>query len=177
MLLWFQGKVEVLEYHHQGSQPVIARSAQDEFPVPSVLRLKRFINPRRLTRVRFCRENIYRRDDYRCQYCGESFSTKDLTLDHVVPASKQGRKDWTNMVTACRRCNHRKANRTPLGAGMPLLSEPKVPQWLPPQSFNLNADRLPESWKIYLVDLDETLLESLENFGEILDPRIEDLTG
>lgn len=158
LLLWFQGKVEVLEYHSS-----VARSAREDFPVPSVLRLKRFINHRRFTRVKFCRENVYRRDDYRCQYCGTEFSPKELTLDHVVPASKKGRKDWTNMVTACRKCNHRKANRTPLAAGMPLLSEPRVPAWLPPIQATLKIDSFPESWRMYLVSLDDIDLGDIED--------------
>ena len=168
ILLWFQGEVEVLEYHP--SDQVTVRSAREEFQVPSVLRLKRFINHRRFTRVKFCRENVYRRDDYRCQYCGVEFSVKELTLDHVVPASKKGRKDWTNMVTACRKCNHRKANRTPLAAGMPLLSEPRVPNWLPPIQASLRLDSLPESWKVYLSGMMD------EGFGDLPDD-LEDLTG
>lgn len=113
---------------------------------------------------------MYRRDDYRCQYCGVEFSVKELTLDHVVPASKKGRKDWTNMVTACRKCNHRKANRTPLAAGMPLLSEPRVPNWLPPIQASLRLDSLPESWKVYLSGMMD------EGFGD-LPADLEDLTG
>lgn len=168
LLLWFQGKVEVLEYHP--SDEVTVRSAREEFQVPSVLRLKRFINHRRFTRVKFCRENVYRRDDYRCQYCGDEFNVKELTLDHVVPASKKGRKDWTNMVTACRRCNHRKANRTPLAAGMPLLSEPRVPAWLPPIQTGFKLDNLPESWRAYLGGLSEDMFSDLPT-------DLEDLTG
>lgn len=126
-------------------------SAHNEFQVPSVLRLKRYVHRHHTPRIKFSRENIYRRDKYRCQYCGETFSAKDLTLDHVVPASKNGHKDWTNMVTACQDCNHRKGNRTPLAAGMPLLSIPSVPNWLPPIRKQINnRDRLPSSWLIYL---------------------------
>ncbi len=145
LILWFQGKVEVVEYHSE-----VARSARAEFQIPSVLRLKRYVNQRRFARVKFCRENVYRRDNFTCQYCGEHFHPRDLTLDHVVPASRSGRKDWTNMVTACRRCNHRKANRTPLAAGMPLLNEPRVPAWLPPLETASRWESLPESWKVYL---------------------------
>jgi 5-methylcytosine-specific restriction endonuclease McrA len=168
ILLWFQGKVEVLEYHP--SDKIVVRSAREEFQVPSVLRLKRFVNHRRFSRVKFCRENVYRRDQYRCQYCGDEFHARDLTLDHVVPASKKGRKDWTNMVTACRSCNHRKANRTPLSAGMPLLSEPRVPNWLPPIQANVRLDNLPEAWRIYLAGLND------EGFGA-LPEDLEELTG
>jgi len=104
---------------------------------------------------------VYRRDAYTCQYCGDEFGSKELTLDHVVQASKKGRKDWTNMVTACRKCNHRKANRTPLAANMPLLSEPRVPSWLPPIRSQVRIDALPESWRIYLQSLDENFLDQI----------------
>jgi 5-methylcytosine-specific restriction endonuclease McrA len=147
LILWFQGKVDVLEFHS-----FAARSTRELFRLPSVLRLKKFVSPRKRPRIRFSRENIYLRDGYCCQYCGQKFNARDLTLDHVVPASQRGRKDWTNVVTACRPCNHRKANRTPLGAGMPLLSEPKIPAWLPvaaAESFSLN--QVPEAWKPYLL--------------------------
>ena len=162
LLLWFQGKVEVLEYH---SSQVC--SARETFYLPSVLRLKKYVAPRRALRLKFSRENIYLRDNYTCQYCAKRLTAKDLTLDHVVPASKFGRKDWTNMVTACRSCNHRKGNRTPIGAGMPLLSEPRIPNWLPSlrpefativaRAKELNGsvpsdpgDFIPEAWKTYL---------------------------
>lgn len=145
LILWFQGKVEILEYHTSE-----VRSARDSFQLPSVMRLKRYIAPRRATPLKFSRENIYLRDNYTCQYCGKRPPIKELTLDHVVPASKFGRKDWTNMVTACRQCNHRKGNRTPLGAGMPLLTEPKIPTWLPAAQREFDVEDMPEEWRAYL---------------------------
>jgi 5-methylcytosine-specific restriction endonuclease McrA len=145
MLLWFQGKVEIIEYHATS-----ARSASANFQLPSVMRLKRYVSPRKSSRLKFSRENIYLRDQYTCQYCGEQMPAKELTLDHVVPASKFGRKDWTNVVTACRDCNHRKANRTPLGANMPLLSEPRIPSWLPVIQPQFQLENMPDEWRPYL---------------------------
>jgi|TARA_B110001454_G_scaffold118229_1_gene110450 5-methylcytosine-specific restriction endonuclease McrA len=40
------------------------------------------------------------------------FSNKELTLDHVIPKSKGGKTEWTNIVTACKKCNNVKANHT-----------------------------------------------------------------
>lgn len=145
LILWFQGKVEVLEYH--GSS---ARTASSSFRLPSVMRLKRYVTPRRTARLKFSRENIYLRDGHTCQYCAKSFAAKELTLDHVVPASKFGRKDWTNVVTACRPCNHRKGNRTPLGAGMPLLNEPRIPSFLPSSQPQFAIPNMPDTWRAYL---------------------------
>jgi 5-methylcytosine-specific restriction endonuclease McrA len=147
LILWFQDKVEVLEYH-----TVFARSARSNLKLPSVLRLKSYVKPRGTGAVRFCRENVYIRDNFTCQYCGDRLSAKQLTLDHVVPASKNGKKIWTNVVSACRSCNQRKANRTPLTANMPLLSEPKVPSWLPSRELEIQIglDNAPASWMEYL---------------------------
>jgi 5-methylcytosine-specific restriction endonuclease McrA len=145
LILWFQGKVEIIEYHS-----IFARSVSSSFQLPSVMKLKSYVRPRTLGPVRFCRENVYIRDKYECQYCGEKHPLKDLTLDHVVPASKKGPKSWINVVTACRECNQRKGNRTPNLANMPLLSLPKVPHWLPSLELECSADSMPGSWQQYL---------------------------
>ncbi|MBC7371872.1 MAG: HNH endonuclease [Bdellovibrionaceae bacterium] len=147
LILWFQDKVEILEYHS-----VFARSSKNNFQLPSVLRLKTYVRPRGSGAVRFCRENVYIRDNYTCQYCGYQISPKHLTLDHVVPASKNGKKNWTNVVSACRQCNQRKANRTPATANMPLLSDPKMPSWLPTRELEIQMEmeKAPPSWLEYL---------------------------
>lgn len=145
LILWFQDKVEILEFHE-----IFVRSPSTSFQLPSVLRLKKYVSHKKSTRLKFSRENIYLRDNFTCQYCATQFPAKELTLDHVVPASKFGRKDWTNMVTACRPCNHRKANRTPLGANMPLLKEPIIPTWLPVTQPELQISEVPLSWRPYL---------------------------
>jgi 5-methylcytosine-specific restriction endonuclease McrA len=145
LILWFQGKVEIIEYHN-----IFARSVSCSFQIPSVMRLKSYVRPRTYGVVRFCRENVYLRDNFTCQYCGTRCSTKHLTLDHVVPASKAGPKTWTNVVAACRECNQRKANRTPNAANMPLLKEPSVPNWLPAQEIEITSGKVPSSWLQYL---------------------------
>ncbi|WP_340598468.1 HNH endonuclease [Bdellovibrio sp. GT3] len=113
--------------------------------------MKTYVKPRGSHAVRFCRENVYIRDNYTCQYCGDKLNAKQLTLDHVVPASHNGPKNWTNVVSACRDCNQRKANRTPRTANMPLLSEPRAPNWLPTLQLEISADHVPPDWQPYLV--------------------------
>lgn len=144
-VLFYQGKVDVLEFHG-----ATARSGRTTHRLPSVIRLRTYIAPRRASRLKFSRENVYLRDNYTCQYCAIQFAPKDLTLDHVVPASKNGGKTWTNVVAACRACNHRKGNRTPLGADMPLLNEPRMPSWLPSLQPAFQMERVPEEWEPYL---------------------------
>ena len=70
---------------------------------------------------------LFRRDHHLCAYCGGSFGRADLTRDHVLARSRGGRDDWSNVVTACRACNQRKAARTPEEARMPLLFVPYAP--------------------------------------------------
>lgn len=70
---------------------------------------------------------LFARDQHVCMYCGVSHVTRDLSRDHVIPTSRGGRDSWTNCVTACKRCNNRKANKTPEQARMELLAVPFVP--------------------------------------------------
>lgn len=91
--------------------------------LPSVIRLRVYKHiPIRMQLV--TRRNLYARDSYRCQYCGERFRGEELTLDHVTPRARGGKNAWENLVTACKKCNHRKADRTPEEAAMPLLRRP-----------------------------------------------------
>lgn len=70
---------------------------------------------------------LFKRDQHICMYCGESFSNAELTRDHVIPRAQGGKDIWENVVAACKRCNHAKADRTPEQAGMPLLAVPFRP--------------------------------------------------
>ena len=70
------------------------------------------------------KHRLFARDRQVCGYCGAQFSESDLTIEHIVPVSRGGRCEWTNVVTACRSCNTRKGNRTPEEAHMGLLYVP-----------------------------------------------------
>ena len=70
---------------------------------------------------------LFARDRNICAYCGDAFAEADLTREHIIPFAQNGRDGWMNVVTACRGCNHRKSDRTPEQAHMPLLYTPYVP--------------------------------------------------
>ncbi len=95
------------------------------------------------------RRNIYTRDGSRCQYCGRSFPTRELTLDHVVPRVQGGVNSWTNLVCACVRCNARKGGRTPVQAGMRLVREPIRPKRNPAITVRLGSGKY-DSWKAFM---------------------------
>ena len=118
--------------------------------------------------VVFSRRNLWRRDNYRCQYCGEKPSPDEVTIDHIVPQVRKGPSTFENCALACLSCNQKKDNRTPEEAGMPLVRwvkrngtfvleqyhRPKRPNWSPIYSTCRKA--IPASWRNFLHDkLDE----------------------
>ncbi len=70
---------------------------------------------------------LFKRDCNMCLYCGQRFSQRELSRDHITPLSQGGGDNWNNVVTACKRCNNHKAGRTPEQAGMQLLAIPFTP--------------------------------------------------
>ncbi|MCJ7606149.1 MAG: HNH endonuclease [Dehalococcoidales bacterium] len=119
IVLVFQGKAEMLEdgmgYVH---------TIEDAIPLPSVIRLAQMVKrPRR--RRKMTRYEIFNRDHYTCQYCGER--SRHLTLDHVMPRYRGGEHTWENVVSCCASCNRHKAGRTPREARMKLRKEPAPP--------------------------------------------------
>lgn len=70
---------------------------------------------------------LFKRDNYRCMYCGFDYPYSELTRDHIFPRSRGGKDVWENVVAACKRCNHSKADRTPEEANMILLAIPFRP--------------------------------------------------
>lgn len=125
-------------------------SPQSVMSLPSVISLKEYIPSAR--RPAFTRFNVFLRDRFSCQYCGESLPTHDLTFDHVVPRSRGGHTTWENVVTACSPCNLAKGNRLPREVAMIPLTRPVMPT-----SFQLQEhgrafppNYLHESWRDFL---------------------------
>ena len=71
--------------------------------------------------------NLFRRDNNMCLYCGDYLWGWELTRDHVIPVSRGGTDTWENVVTACRECNHYKADKLLDEIGMTLLAVPYAP--------------------------------------------------
>jgi 5-methylcytosine-specific restriction endonuclease McrA len=143
LVLVYLGKAELLEAYE-----ATVRSVSATWPMPAVVRLRRYVRRPRAV-VRFSRANVFRRDEFACQYCGARPGTSRLTFDHVVPRAKGGRTEWTNIVTACVRCNARKADRTPAEARMPLRRNP-TPPTLAPSVFGHGEAEVPEPWRAYV---------------------------
>jgi 5-methylcytosine-specific restriction endonuclease McrA len=100
------------------------RTISQILPRPSVIRLEDMIHRPR-ARVKLTRREVFRRDNYTCQYCGKREG--NLTVDHVYPRHLGGMHVWTNVVAACPHCNHRKGGRPLEEVHMHLMHVPKEP--------------------------------------------------
>lgn len=103
----------------------VVRSPTCEIKLPSVLALKEYIPAAQ--KPAFTRFNVFLRDNWQCQYCGDGFRTQELTFDHIIPRSRGGRTSWTNIVAACRDCNILKGDSMPQECGMYPLQQPYQP--------------------------------------------------
>ena len=83
------------------------RSSSFSMKIPSVIALKKYIPISK--KPPFTRFNLFLRDNFTCQYCGDIFTSNELTFDHVIPKSKGGETKWENVVAACGKCNLKKA--------------------------------------------------------------------
>lgn len=147
--LLFAGKVEVVDTYEDRT----IRSVSFEVRMPSVVRFLCGLAWRKPA-VRFSRENVYLRDEGRCQYCTRTVSRAEATFDHVVPRRLAGHTGWDNIVIACVPCNQRKGGRTPDQAGMKLLRQPFKPQKLKDTfRFTFTWEKgQPLAWKNWLRD-------------------------
>ncbi|OON74064.1 HNH endonuclease [Streptomyces tsukubensis] len=110
----------VVEQAHPGLR---VRAASMELPLPRVIRLSRYVRVPFRRRAPWSRRGVLVRDRHKCAYCGR----RATTVDHVIPRSRGGGDTWLNTVACCAEDNHRKADRTPEQAGMPLLRMPFEP--------------------------------------------------
>jgi 5-methylcytosine-specific restriction endonuclease McrA len=118
--------------------------------LPSVISLKEYVQAAR--RPAFTRFNVFLRDRFTCQYCGEPYPSHDLTFDHVVPRSRGGRTAWDNVVTACGTCNLLKGSRLPRESGMWPRHAPRQPSThlLQENGRGFPPNFLHHSWRDFL---------------------------
>lgn len=120
--LLFLGKVDIIE-NEDGKEVHAITMA---LPVPSVIRLKYFVQIKRKD-IPLTKKNIIKRDKHQCQYCGKR--TGVMTTDHIIPKALGGDESWENLVCACLECNNRKGNLVPPAAGLKLIKKPKRPNY------------------------------------------------
>ena len=122
------------------------RTSRRSYPAPSVIRLGKMIRRPR-PQVKLNKQEIFRRDNHTCQYCGKNGDL--LTLDHVIPRSLGGSHTWENLVAACRRCNHKKGGRLVESVGMKLRTRPIAPSASAQYRFGRYLQKNNE-WDMYI---------------------------
>lgn len=149
----FSNRVTVVDVYPN----LVLRSVNIEIPLPSVIALKEYHYPPKSTsRLTCSKRNVFLRDNFTCQYCGERYLSHELSLDHVVPRSKGGPTRWDNLVTCCLKCNSKKGSLLVSEIeGMTLIRSPRqpLPHGLLRESFSLpstSKKRMHDSWIPYL---------------------------
>lgn len=124
----------------------VIHTVSREIPRPSIIRLGEMVQRPR-PRVKLTRREIFRRDNYTCQYCGRR--SGEMTVDHVLPRHLGGKHIWTNVVTACPACNHQKGGRRLGESGMKLI---RLPQEPPSSALYIFGRHLTENmdWEPYI---------------------------
>ncbi|HEY3276596.1 MAG TPA: HNH endonuclease [Syntrophorhabdaceae bacterium] len=142
--LVFLGKVEVLKEYEREIKGVSSRMRQ-----PAVIRLLKLVRNHHMS-VKFSRRNIFLRDNHTCQYCGKKFDGKSLTCDHIIPKSRGGSSEWTNIVTSCTHCNLKKGDKLPEETGMHPRKRPSRPNGFYMIMLLVGVNRMPDYWKDYV---------------------------
>jgi len=143
-------EISELQQEYERERHDWVRTVRFDIAVPKIIRLVGYDKLPQQT-VKLNRRNLFARDANRCQYCGDTFPTSELTIDHIRPRAQGGGESWTNLVCACVPCNARKGGRTPEQAGMRLMKKPVRPRRNPLITLRLGQDKY-ASWKAFLTD-------------------------
>jgi len=149
VLLVISGKAVTVEDSAQ-----VLHAARVAVTVPSVLRLTRFVRVPFRASVPLTRKGVLARDAHRCVYC----TAPATSLDHVVPRSRGGPHTWENVVAACGRCNHIKADRAVSELGWRLRVAPRAPSGAAWRV--LGSRRADPSWSRWLAVREPAALEA-----------------
>jgi len=140
VILLINEKVDSLECYREQ-----IHSAYLTISLPSVIRLRDYVRIQRKEIV-LSRNNILKRDNHTCQYCGAR--SVPMTIDHIHARKKGGGDSWENLVAACVPCNTHKGNKSLKDSNMELLKTPRKPTMiLHLQKF---VKQFQSSWRPYL---------------------------
>ena len=106
-------------------------------------------------RLRF---EIFKRDSFKCQYCGKSAPDVVLEVDHIIPVAAGGKNDIINLVTACYDCNHGKSDKS-LGENNELDKQRKQLEQL---NERRNQIKMMVAWKTELMRLEDEQIGIVE---------------
>ena len=106
------------------------------------------------------RFEVFKRDSFTCQYCGQSAPNVVLEVDHLLPVSKGGDNDILNLITSCWTCNNGKSNI--------LLTDNTMLEKQKAQLDELNEKRLQLEmmieWRESLNNLDDDIAQKIADY-------------
>lgn len=102
------------------------------------------------------RFNVFKRDGFVCQYCGQTPPTVILQVDHIIPVSKDGTNDLDNLVTSCFQCNSGKGAGDLTSIPQTVLEKLQRQKELTKQLAEYNK---------FLLEIRKTRLQSAERIG------------
>ena len=118
-------------------------------------------------KIRF---EVFKRDSFTCQYCGQSAPDVVLEVDHIKPIATGGDNELLNLVTSCKDCNRGKGKRE--------LSNKDELKKQVDQLKELNKKReqlrLMMEWKNELSKLEDQKIEYINDFLEDYDTKLSD---
>lgn len=142
VVLLLKEKAEVIEAMVERK----LRAERCSYPYPLVIRLVSYVPVPRFFNLPLSRRSLLSRDNYTCQYCGTT--EHPLTIDHVIPRSRGGKTEWTNVVAACVSCNRKKGNKMPVDARMIPRNKPVKPGYI--AVVLLGQAKGNETWQRYI---------------------------
>lgn len=144
--LWYDDKVEIIEEYPD----IDINSVSFSMKCPAVVKLNIYKKSKKNNKVKFSRYNVFYRDNFQCQYCGDIKEADDLTFDHVIPRSHGGKTEWTNIVTACHPCNTKKGSKLLSELNFELKKIPTEPKVSEITKHGSLCYKTPEIWKNYI---------------------------
>lgn len=128
-----------------GAGDLVVHSADEEYVLPSVILLSRYVRIPVSRNIPVSRRGVLRRDAHRCAYCAKLANT----IDHVQPKSRGGQDTWENLVACCLKCNNIKGHKTLAEIGWELKAKPRMPTGM---AWSVRgAERFEPEWDLYLL--------------------------
>lgn len=143
LLMNEKGKVDVIDTW----DGVYVRTVSKKIEFPSILRLKEYVKFT-YKKPRFMKYALFNRDNWLCQYCGVKLNRMTITIDHIIPRSKGGKRTWNNCVSSCKTCNRRKGNKNLEESGLTLRTNPTIPSRFHFWDLRISSE-WNDNWEIY----------------------------